>query len=487
MARFNTPTPKITIPTTVNVAGGSAFQHTSKVEYATALLTALCSDTYYKTGDQSANRIAELTKTIEDPLFAAKAALYTRHKGFLRTVSHVVAGELAQRVKGEKWTRKFFDKVVFRVDDVTEILSYFTGKYGRKKIPNALKDGLGNALVRFDAYQLAKYRADGKDMNLWDAVNICHPKATEALSALMKGTLAAAETWETKVSGAGKVEGDTTAKAEAKKEAWTDLLTKKKLGYFAALRNLRNIAKDAPEAMGLALAFLVDPKQVAKSKVLPFQFQTALDAVKGLVQAPVVHALNAAMEISVANVPKFPGKTLIAVDCSGSMDGKPIQIATLLAAVLYKSQDQADILQFANNAQPITGLNPGDTIDSISKTILRQRVNGGTNFHSIFHAIGVKRYDRIIILSDMQSWMKPDGYYYASPVHVQDSFKAYCKDIGSTPYLYSFNLNSVDGTLQFPEPKVFCLAGFSDAILGVMGQLEQDPQALIHEIESVEI
>lgn len=484
MARFNTPTPKITIPTTVNVAGGLAFQATPKAEYATALLTALCGDTYYKIGGDSINRIAELTRTIEDPLFAAKAALYTRHKGFLRTVSHVVAGELANRIKGEKWTRRFFNKVVHRTDDVTEILSYFVSKFGRKKIPNALKDGLGAALSRMDAYQLAKYKAEGKDLNLWDAVNICHPKATEALSALMKGTLAAAETWETKISGAGKAEGD---KAIAKKEAWAELVNKKKLGYFAALRNLRNIAQDAPEVMGQVLALLVDPKQVEKSKVLPFQFQTAIEAVKGKVTAPVLMALNAAMSIATCNVPKFPGKTLIALDCSGSMDGKPIEIGSLMAAVLFKSQDDADVVLFANDAKYARGLNPGDTIDGIRFGILHQKLTGGTNFHSIFLVAAAKKYDRIIILSDMQAWMKPDGYYNASTMSTMDSFKLYQKVSGCKPFLYSFNLNAVDGTLQFPESKVFCLAGFSDAILSVMGQLEQDPEALIHDIELVEI
>jgi hypothetical protein len=236
--------------------------------------------------------------------------------------------------------------------------------------------------------------------------------------------------------------------------------------------------------MGRALASLVDEKQVARSKVLPFQFQTAMDALKGLVQAPVMHALNAAMELSMRNVPRFSGKTLIALDCSGSMDGKPIQIGALMAAVLFKSQDDADVVQFSSHAQKITGLNPGDTLDSISKTILRQRVNGGTNFHSIFQAIGSTRYDRIIILSDMQAWQ---GSGWIATDCVNDTFNNYCKAIGTKSYLYSFNLNSVDGTMQFPESKVLCLAGFSDAILGVMGKLEQDPQALINEIDAIEV
>ena len=43
------------------------------------------------------SRIADLARKLDDPLFAAKAAVYTRRDNGLRSVSHVVAGELASR------------------------------------------------------------------------------------------------------------------------------------------------------------------------------------------------------------------------------------------------------------------------------------------------------------------------------------------------------------------------------------------------------
>ena len=51
----------------------------------------------------------------------------------------------------------------------------------------------------------------------------------------------------------------------------------------------------------------------------------------------------------------------------------------------------------------------------------------------------------------------------------------------------SFNLNSQDGTMQFPEHRVAALAGFSDTVLGLMEKLEKDPQALVHEIMAVDL
>ena len=41
--------------------------------------------------------------------------------------------------------------------------------------------------------------------------------------------------------------------------------------------------------------------------------------------------------------------------------------------------------------------------------------------------------------------------------------------------------------MQFPESKVCALAGFSDTVLGLMAKLEKDPQALVSEIEAVEL
>ena len=89
-----------------------------------------------------------------------------------------------------------------------------------------------------------------------------------------------------------------------------------------------------------------------------------------------------------------------------------------------------------------------------------------------------KSYDRIIILSDMQGWI--GGY---TP---KAEFDAYKKRTGANPYIYSFDLNAY-GSLQFPESKVFALAGFSDKVFDLMSLLETDRNALVREIEKIEL
>jgi hypothetical protein len=482
MARFAFWKPKASDPTSHNLAGGRAHAMTPKMEFATALMTTLTTDTFYKSAGDQVDRIAELTRRLEDPLFAAKAAVFTRTKNGLRSVSHIVAGVLAQRsdVKGAPWLRKFYRQVVHRPDDITETLAYLKahGNPELRKLSNALKRGFGEALSGFDAYQLSKYLRADRDPNLIDAVNLLHPKSTAALSALMTGTLKPAETWETKLTQAGQKAATPDEKAELKTQAWIDLLASRKLGYLACLRNLRNIAEQAPTYYPIALEFLMDPRQVEKSMVLPFQIMNAMDALKGTLAdtSGTRRGLDYAMELSLKNVPTFEGETLIAVDVSGSMRGRSVRIAALIAAVLFKSQRMADVMLFDTSAKQLR-LQPRDSITSLAQTIEKEAMGGGTDFRVIFTSAR-KAYDRILILSDMQAWVG-----HQTPAA---ELAAYRKKYQANPRIFSFDLNG-HGTLQFPEPRVFALAGFTDAVLGTLKNLEQDPAALVHAIEQVDL
>ena len=482
MSRFNSPRVGTK---TENLAGGEAFSETPKLELVSVLLTSFVKDQFYKSADEGVANVKKLLAKI-DPLFSAKAAVYARTKFGMRSISHIVAGELLKLVKGEEWTKRFIDKVVFRPDDMTEILSYYMKNYG-KPVPNSLKKGLSLAINKFDAYQIAKYRGEGNDISMVDLVNIIHPKpssgTTEALKSLMKGTLKSKDTWEVKMTQAGQKAKSEEEKEEFKKEVWKDLVTEKKIGYFALLRNLRNILEQSPDVMLKALEMLKDEKLIEKSLVLPFRFTTAIkeiESVEGvdtqLTRATLV-ALNEAVEKSLKNVPELPGSTLVVLDVSGSMDGKPVEIGSLFSAVLMK-RNNADFMMFSDDARYIN-YNPNDSLLTIASRIedVAAKISAGTNFHAIFQQAN-KAYERIIILSDMQGWMG-----YDAPTK---TFEQYKQRVGGDPKIYSFDLQGY-GTLQMPERNIYCLAGFSEKIFSVMQLLEKDRNALISEIEAVAI
>jgi hypothetical protein len=480
MTRFNSPAVGTK---TTNLAGGEGYSESPQLELISLLLTSMVQDSFYESANANMDRLKELIKR-NDPKFAAKAAIYTRNEFGLRSISHVTAGEIAALVKGQPWTRKFYEKVVRRVDDMTEILSYYLSQYG-KPIPNSLKRGLADAFDKFDEYQLSKYRAEGKTLSLVDVVNLVHPvpsvKTSDALAKLVKGELKSTKTWESKLTKAGQTAESEEDKAEKKAASWKEMVEGKQLGYFALLRNLRNIMDQAPGMLPPALKMLVDPKLIKKSLVLPFRFQTAIDEFtkSGDVAArQVLIALSQAVEISLDNVPEFDGLTLVAVDESGSMQGRPIEMAALFAGALLKSNN-AVLMLFANEARYKT-INPSDSLGTIQREIMRDYVGAGTNFHTIF-VNATQKYDRIIILSDMQGWRDGHGYY--SDGNPSSAFADYKKRTGADPHVYSFDLVG-NGTLMFPERNVYALAGFSEKVFDLMKALEQDRKALVKTIEN---
>jgi 60 kDa SS-A/Ro ribonucleoprotein len=465
---------------TVNLAGGTGYTQSPKLELASLLLTSFLQDEHYRSAASTQLRLKELVAAV-DPLFAAKAAVFARDEFGMRSVSHVVASEIGKLVKGADWSRAFFEKVVIRPDDVVEILACYLGTHG-KPIPNAMKRGLGARLTRFDEYRLAKYRGAGNTFKLVDAVNLLRPKASKALTALMKGTLAPAETWETKLTQAGQqVDVD---KTEAKAAAWKQLLEDEKLGTLAALRNVRNIADQADAASVLKLIeVLTNPDHIRKARIFPFQILSAYEAVESSTievarKRQLLGALSDALDISVSNIPSFEGDSAVLLDTSGSMTTgsetckSPAKIGSIFAAALAKAWN-ADVMSWSDRAQFVT-FNPRDSVMSIAKGIPFH--NGGTNLSQAFNALG-KRYSRVIVLSDMQTWV--DGSTGAQP-----AWKAYQTRMGCQPHLYSFDLKSY-GTMAIPESRVYCLAGYSDKVFEIMGKLERDRDALVNAIEAV--
>lgn len=479
MSKFNSPSVGTK---TVNLAGGEAFKQTPELELVSILLTSFAGGQHYRSGDETFEKIKQLIGLC-DKKFVAQAAIYARTEFGMRSITHVVASELAKHIAGEKWAKDFYTAVIYRPDDMMEIIAYHKAKNG--KLSNSMKKGIAKAFDKFNAYSLAKYRGEGKGVKLIDVVNMVHPvpteKNSEALDALVKGELKSFDTWESELSKAGQVANSEEEKDELKKDVWIKLIKEKKIGYFALLRNLRNIIEQAPEIIPEALELLTNEEKIKKSLVLPFRFLTAFDELKklneGKLGRDVIMALSKAVDISVSNVPKFDGETLVVLDVSGSMGGHnadsktPSVIGALFSAVIVKSNN-SDLIIFDTSARYVN-VNPLDSTLTIANSL---RFNGGgTDFRCIFNTMN-RKYDRIILLSDMQGWV---GNHAPSA-----EFNAYKKSTGADPKVYSFDLQGY-GSMQFPERNIFCIAGFSDKIFETMVLLEQDKNALVNKIKEV--
>lgn len=483
MSKFNTTLPKQKT-LTENLAGGQAYSQTNELKLVSLLLTSFVNDQFYRDGNTSLAELKNLAEKVKDKEFIAKSAIFARDRFGMRSITHALAGELTSQLNGKEWGKDFYDKVVVRVDDMTEILSYYlANKTDRTnpKFPNALKKGFAKAFDKFDGYNLSKYKGENKEVKLVDIVNLVHPVPTarnkEALELLIKGELKNTQTWESKLSEAGQKAESEEDLAKLKSNAWEELISTRKIGYFALLRNLRNIINQAPSVVPAACELLTDERLISKSRVLPFRFATAYEEISKLGSSKEVRdvlvAINQALDISVANVPKFDGETLVVMDVSGSMSGRASEIASLFGAILAKVNN-CDVMTFSTSAQ-YKQYNPMDSVLTIRNSF--RYSGGGTNFKSIFTTAN-KKYDRIIILSDMQGWM---GYTTPSA-----EFNQYKKAHGANPFVYSWDLAGY-GTLQFPENNVFALAGFSDKVFDIMKLMEIDKKALYNEIKAIQL
>lgn len=478
---------------TENLAGGKAYKLNPKMKLVTMLLTSFVSEQYYKSEEQFIFDLKKLLDDLSDKKFMAKSAIYARNEFGMRSVVHIVAGEIAKNVKKQNWTKKFFTKIVRRVDDITEILSYYISNYGKRPIPNALKKGLSKAFDMFDKYQLAKYKSSNREFSLIDAVNLLHPKPTiknkQALKDLVDGKLRSTDTWEAKMCKVGQDPKDEKEKEELKAKVWKDLISERKIGYFALLRNLRNIIQQSPEIIDKTCELLCNKNLIKKSLVLPFRYAVAYQQIKVLESDSntrmVMQSISKAVDISLNNIPKFEGKTLVVCDYSGSM-GEGLDSyrgkATLFGMSLAKIVD-ADFMIFGDIASYINYNSLDSTLTLVEQTNEYNNYGGkycvghGTNFSSIFRCCN-RAYDRIFIFSDMQSWL--DG---GDHIKTYDSYKKTCH---CNPYIYSIDLAGY-GTVQFPENNIFCLSGFSEKIFDIMKLLEQDRNALINEIDKIEL
>jgi len=493
MARFRSNTATVT-PDTVNLAGGKAYTESPKLELVGLVLTSFVQDQHYRSAKGQLDRLAELVTLVlaHDPMFPAKAAIYARNEFGMRSISHALMGEVVKQVPrlynksaGCTWLKDAVAKVIRRPDDALEILAYVG-----KPIPNALKKGLRLGLGKFDEYQLAKYRGESTDCKMVDLFNLVHPVPhlgqVDTYKKLMKGELKSQDTWESKLTEAGKEAKTDEEKAELKSQAWAELVGTGKIGYFALLRNLRNIFQQADQTTrDAALKLLIDEKQIRKSLVLPFRYLTAYQALEEVPGTQgALEAICVACDIALANIPKLDGRTLVAVDTSGSMQtamsdksqAKRVEIGFLLGAALAKAQE-ADFMIFASDAGYQTFGPVPALFQAVSSDRLIGKYSHGTNFHSIFQKAN-RAYDRIMVFSDMQGWEQggaPD-----------QAVAEYRRLHSCHPFIYSFNLADY-GTLMFPENKVFAIAGFSEKIFSIMGLLEQDREALIHEIDKVVI
>lgn len=351
---------------------------------------------FYENGEAIASRIYRLASILPSASVAA-LAIEAREVGNLRHVPLMLLSALAKNGKGSPIVADTIARVIQRADELSELLAIHAKVNGvtpdkvKAKIPAQMKKGLARAFQKFNEYALAKYDRAGT-IRLRDVLFLVHAKPKdEEQAALWKRLIANAlvvpDTWEVQLSGGAD-----------KKETFERLIREGKLGYLALLRNLRNMAEAGcdPDLVKAAIVARAGGAQ----RVLPFRYVAAARA------APQFEpAIDQALCEAIAELPILPGKTVILVDVSGSMDAplsaksdmQRIDAAAALAAIW---PGDVRLFTFSQSVVEVPARRGMAGVDAI----VRSQPHGGTYLGQAIQALNASvPYERIIVITDEQS------------------------------------------------------------------------------------
>lgn len=375
---------QIPTPDTTNIQGHQAYGQDKWLRLLTMLNTLKLQNQYYRTDKTTLTELQTLIGecATENPYLTCQCIVYSRCLGEgMRTISHAASVFIAPHISGSEYSKRFYGLwnkrekeggVIFRPDDMAEIIAGFVALNGAYKtttvtdhktgttestvdvsgvkLTNAMKKGFKKALESMDSYSLLKYKS-----KLIDVINLVHPSSKKSLAtskytvegescsvktidAIMRGLNVSANTWEVNQGEAGQIvakavrEGkidESEAKEilkEAKADNWKELLGNKKLGILAAIRNLRNILKSGlnTETLQMLCDLISNPTLIREGKIMPYQLDLANDIMLSEFNSPDSRSVSQALAKGYAEaVPNLalilPGKNAIMLDLSSSM------------------------------------------------------------------------------------------------------------------------------------------------------------------------
>lgn len=548
MARFNQRSTPVratgpaqgTGETTATHEGGAAYVRTSKTDLVFLALTNFVGqDTFYESASNRDDRFRTLVRNVaaDDPEWTGKFIAWLRGEAHMRTASLVAAAETAHVMleQGVPGARKVIDGALMRADEPGEFLGYWIQAYGdptRKgapQLPMAVKRGVGDAALRlYNERSLLKYDTGSHGLRFGDVIELTHAPdtkgaaqhlvgpwqgdlfthaidrrharldreipdslailhANKALRAEAKDTPEillspemlwnAGMTWEDAKSLGGQFGLDSKA-------IWEAMIPS--MGYMALLRNLRNFDQaGVSDAMAAMVAQkLMTESEVARSRQLPFRFWSA---VKELDSVRWSHPLDVALKLSCSNVPAVPGKTLVLVDTSGSMNA-PVsersklmrsEAGALFGAILATRGHDVTLVAFATDPVVLGRPNPGASPLTVVKKVLAANTNGwGTETAKALRQT-YAGHDQVFVFTDEQSW--PDsGHGYGSPDRTARSwgYGGYTTGgdvtnaVPASVPLFSFNLGGyAPSMLDLTQPNRYAIGGFSDKLFLLVKQL----------------
>lgn len=516
--------PGATVDRTVTFEGGAGWTLDTQTElFALAVTNMGGENTYYEAGDDRDARFARLVHAAaqSDPEFVRRLVPWLRQTVGMRTASIAAAGAYA--AAGAPGARKVVADACRRGDEPAEMLGWWLANQGRR-IPKPVKRGIADAANRiYNERALIKYDTQSRGIRFGDVIELCHPTPQSQwqshlfrhaidrrhgrdsrfdLDEVGLGRLArtyefdaipedfrrqvlrsrngemsfTGYTWERL---AGWLPGGMDA------EAWQWAIPQ--MGTLALIRNLRNFdqAGISPEFVQKVAAKISDPDEVRGAMLWPYQIFQAWRA-SGSVTYGV--PLEAAMTAATANVPELPGRTIVLVDTSGSMNAavsnrsavKLAEIAAVFAAsISARNHGRVSTHIYADGVAPVDL--PRSPLRAAEEIIRRiGSVGHGTQtWPSLAQAY--RQEDRVIVLTDCQDHPPAPGPIqfhsgFGGPTRHRTMISGSIELPANVP-IYVWNLAGYPTVNLDLGAGRYMLAGFTDQAFKLVPMLEGYRQA----------
>jgi 60 kDa SS-A/Ro ribonucleoprotein len=520
-----------------NEAGGLAYRLPPRHALAQLAATGCFNGAYYSDSEQQLATLLALVEQVNDNVYLAKLALYSRERAFMKDMPGALLVLLSKR--DPKLFRRVFDRVV---DNGRVLRTVFqmvrSGQFGRKCLSYALQRAFQRWLNSAGVRMLLS-ASIGNDPSLRDVLRLARPTPTDNARRALFGWLTGkpVEKWAPATLAdlpreVGELVAFRSAESEAEQVAilersrfrW-DLLADsargpsvwkaiaRQMGPQALRMNLNTLLRHDALAGDLALVMhvagrIADPDEIRKSRQFPYQYLAAYLNAEADVPQAIRDALGRAAEIACGNVPELPEPVVIGLDVSGSM-GSPVtgyrgrgatskvrcvDVAALFAAALLRRNPGSVVIPF-DTAAYRADVGADEAILDLAGYLARFG-GGGTNCSMPLvmanRTYRDRRFAGCVLVSDMESWVGAGRAGSTGVMTHWQEFVSNQKRLHDAdwpgPKLVCIDLQAY-ATSQAPDrADVLNIGGFSDAVFEVVASfLCGEPDRFVREVEAVEL
>jgi len=451
-----------------NEAGGPAYALGPKHALAQCAATGCFNGTFYASAESQLDTLKALIAQVNDNVFLAKLAVYSRERAYLKDMPAALAATLAAR------DTVLFHQVFDRVIDNGRVLRTLfqmirSGQFGKKSLSSSLQRAFQRWLNSASPEKLLS-ASIGHDPSLRDILRLARPtpsdnsrralfgwltdkeqpkwapagevdlpeqvrllvafrtaETAEQQIALLEGSAASVSDRSLRLSARWDLLADTAKGAQV----WAAIA--RTMGPQALRMNLNTLQRqgvfDDWDAVKAIAARLTDEHEIRRSRQFPYQFFAAYLNASDEVPQAIKTALHKAAGIACGNVPELPGPVVIGLDVSGSMQSpvtghrgrgattkmRCVDVAALVAAALLRRNPDSVVVPFDTQAFDVK-VDPSDSILSLADRLAKYG-GGGTDcslpIRQANAAYAQRKFAGVVLVSDNESWVYQGRPYFS--------------------------------------------------------------------------